>query len=87
MRGSLMDVQEVLQKMLKDYVIQQCRLRSSYAVSSSDGIVTEQMISKQALQVGSVFATLEFSDQVVGHDQRRILWIPDYYPLSFLIKR
>jgi len=62
--GLLLDIQEVLQKMLKDYVIQQCRLRSSYAISSTDGIVREQMISKQALQVGFVFATLEFSNQV-----------------------
>jgi len=42
-------MQEVLQKMLKDSVIQQCRYRSYK--DSTDGIVTEQMTSKQALQV------------------------------------
>jgi len=36
--------------MLKDSVIQQCRYRGSY-MGSADGIVTEQMTSKQALQV------------------------------------
>jgi len=42
-------IQEVLQKMLKDAVIQQCRYRSY--TGSADGIVREQMTSKQALQV------------------------------------
>jgi len=45
-------MQEVLQKMLKDQLIQQCRYRNYNA--GADGIVTEQMTSKQALQVSGI---------------------------------
>jgi len=49
-------VQEVLQKLLKDYVIQQCRYRGF--TGSAAAVVTEQMTSKQALQVYTVPAAL-----------------------------
>jgi len=50
-------IQEVLQKMLKDFVIQQCRYRN-YNTGTADGIVTEQMTSKQALQVYNIYLLL-----------------------------
>jgi DNA excision repair protein ERCC-3 len=58
---------EVLQKMLKDPVIQQCRYRNVDAVATSaDGLVTEQMTSKQGLQVGR--ATTENGTQQLTKD-------------------
>ena len=52
----MFDLQDVLQKLLKDPVIQECRLREDVDMEdmsvAGDGLLHSQMTSKQALQVG-----------------------------------
>ena len=46
--------QEVLQKLLKDPVIQQVRLRQEVEETNEEGLLTGELSGKSALKVGSL---------------------------------